>query len=246
MTHSDADERTQVVQWIFEAECEEYRDKLYQIAQAEQSGMPIDEEFADVLRHCITCASCRRLRQELIYMLKLEAEEGLLTPPAEADAAHVDKPAGAFADEFLRVIQRSANWLVQRTEDGYELWLELTGSLTTSPLGVITRGNNEPQGVEPFAGALTVDDITIEPYQDAEVKVLVFNDTNVADWVTIQVEVNLPARWPNFAGIQVALHGPNGYVQRQTTGQNGIVRFTEVGRDEVPGAHIVVHLPMAG
>ena len=245
MAQRDSDERTQKVQWIFDAECEEYRERLYQLATAKQRGLPVAEDFADVLAHCATCQSCQHLYDELVYMLEVEATEGLMDAE-EIAAINVPIPTDITGvDALVETVQRGVDWLLQQTADGYQLLLELTNITAGLQPGMATRREPDQHDMESALGAMTVDTIEIEQYQDAVIKALVLANASNPDSVIVQAEIELPSRWPaDFSGIEVALHGSSEAVRRQVTGPNGIVRFTDIPRSELAEISVTVELPV--
>ncbi|MEM7128635.1 MAG: hypothetical protein AAF702_20040 [Chloroflexota bacterium] len=255
MTNHEADEQSRILRWVFDAECEKHSEDLYRMAQAERRGLPIADTFASLLAHRDGCSHCTEVYDELLFMLEVEASEGLVAFDEVEDTelssqgigteAFLSEQSGATASERAK---QEIKWVVHQTQRGIQILLNIPDMIGAQPEWQ-TRSSTNGDGEETSEGEFLFN-VSGNPNQpEVEIKLSFLSNTNSSKIIDLEVEISIPERWPDFSGIEVFLRGASDqattYRNQQTTGPNGIVQFRDIKRDVLPAMQVSIEIPLS-
>ncbi|RME55080.1 MAG: hypothetical protein D6790_16275 [Caldilineae bacterium] len=213
---------------IFASECDAFAESLYLCAQAEMAGESDLSRFADFLRHRNQCRRCQESYADVKLLLEMEAQE-------QASMSVATPRQG----EQARLAERGRAWIVETTTTGARLIIQLAQ---------LVLGEDQPGLAlrRPREEASPLGELTVTPAQmgyGVEVRLRLLPDVEDPALALLAAEISLPDRWPDFSGVSVILHLPDGEQRRAITGPTGIVRFPGLVRDDLPAMRCVVELP---
>lgn len=231
-----SDPRDELLQWIYESECDEFSEELYLYAVAQQKGEPVAERFPALTVHLAHCAQCQELYHELLFMLTSEARAGLA----------MTQEARQLSTPERSTIHQGIDWLLEQSKELLRVWVRGAAVLATPPWPPQTVAVRGPAGAHQQAWQLSTRTLDPAPttIADTEIRIALIPDPTDDQRITWQIEVTQPDRWPDFAGISVTLYPAYGEPQRQTTGHDGIVQFPDLPRQDLAAMQIAIELPV--
>ena len=244
MAENKRNEKQPWLAWIYDSECEEYYEALYLCAEAERKGEPIAKSFTQVLQHRANCISCTETYNELLFLLRLEATNELVTHESSTPADVAAAPMGMHqaSSQAARQVQTPLTWAIEQIENGMSVLISLAALFSTPTNAWATRGQTtDNSSALPYKFTAITGDSSNEI--ETEIHLTLLQDERDPQKLVLEAEVNIPAHWPDFSGIPVVLHKADGQIRRLVTSTQGIVRFSGITLADLSDANISVEVP---
>ena len=172
-------------------------------------------------------------------MLLGDFQRGLLTDVQQRNAVethlqtchHCATEVARLAALTEAVTPQQPSFICQRLDDLSQLVIRLLKPPATAPQLAAVKGHS----------AELLHEITLRPDETDGVDVAVNVEPTSARLCDVGVRVQIPARWPELAGVRVTL-GAESPIAEQETDENGVVRFSDIERSLLESLTLNIHL----